>query len=550
MKKNTTLFALGILLCSQVLPIAAHANTAINISDISSDGPPITDIVDTNDLESIVITDEKEVSELDNILESEDIDSGKNEPLLATISENGGGIAKYSSEQKIVDKSNEPLDEWMPDKNLQEFVANYLGVDKSLITPDFLNDKVMYVTYTDAPEFFYMESYEGLDNFEHIYLSVSIPYRDESYYELKSKPINWGLLDGNHFSIAAGGDLTVIFPEGIDVKDDRLSIDPHNQSFLMDVYLNQNNYDSFFISYSELKLLNAEPSDFIYSSELYVTSENLLVSYSTKATESGIEFTLNNDLDYNDVSGNSYVNVEDDYLDFPNGPFFQTRVSNSTYINSRLNIHYYIPGEDVIVKYIDDSNPSVELDDITHISGGIGEKYITSQKDFEGYTFKEVVGNATGVFTSEAQTVTYVYSKDIAPVTSSVEVKYVDEAGDEIADSEILTGKVGDMYEAKQKSIENYTFKEVKGNSKGVFTQESQNVTYIYTKNDDKVTPTITEKGDGGTSPETLAIDRTSSNKGNLPSTGDQTLFPPLLIGSFFVSLAAAVFALKRKKDL
>ncbi|TXK44907.1 InlB B-repeat-containing protein, partial [Lactococcus sp. dk322] len=39
------------------------------------------------------------------------------------------------------------------------------------------------------------------------------------------------------------------------------------------------------------------------------------------------------------------------------------------------------------------------------------------------------------------------------------------------------------------------------------------------------------------------------SSDGDLPSTGDQNLFPLTLIGSFFAALAAAIFALKRKKD-
>ncbi|MGL5897113.1 MAG: MucBP domain-containing protein, partial [Lactococcus lactis] len=45
-------------------------------------------------------------------------------------------------------------------------------------------------------------------------------------------------------------------------------------------------------------------------------------------------------------------------------------------------------------------------------SGNVGDDYTTEQKDIDGYTFKEVQGSATGTFTDQAQTVTYVYTKN------------------------------------------------------------------------------------------------------------------------------------------
>ncbi|MGR8831448.1 MucBP domain-containing protein, partial [Leuconostoc citreum] len=45
-------------------------------------------------------------------------------------------------------------------------------------------------------------------------------------------------------------------------------------------------------------------------------------------------------------------------------------------------------------------------------SGNVGDEYSTEQKNIDGYTFKEVQGNATGTFTADRQTVTYVYTKN------------------------------------------------------------------------------------------------------------------------------------------
>ncbi len=66
---------------------------------------------------------------------------------------------------------------------------------------------------------------------------------------------------------------------------------------------------------------------------------------------------------------------------------------------------------------------------------------------------------------------------------ANVTVNYVDENGTTISPEIILTGKVGDRYDTEQKEIVDYTFKELRGNSTGAFTNQVQVVTYIYTIN-------------------------------------------------------------------
>ncbi|MDU7906732.1 MAG: MucBP domain-containing protein, partial [Enterococcus faecalis] len=63
-----------------------------------------------------------------------------------------------------------------------------------------------------------------------------------------------------------------------------------------------------------------------------------------------------------------------------------------------------------------------------------------------------------------------------------ITVKYVDESGKEISDSEILTGNVGESYTSTQKEIVGYSFKEVQGNPAGKISENEQTVTYVYTK--------------------------------------------------------------------
>lgn len=80
--------------------------------------------------------------------------------------------------------------------------------------------------------------------------------------------------------------------------------------------------------------------------------------------------------------------------------------------------------------------------------------------------------------------VTYVYDQnDGAPVT----VTYVDEAGATVAKQQVLTGKYGETYTTQEQSVTGYTLQKVQGSATGTFTDQAQQVIYIYTK-----TPIVT----------------------------------------------------------
>ncbi|EGO2845712.1 MucBP domain-containing protein, partial [Enterococcus faecalis] len=63
-----------------------------------------------------------------------------------------------------------------------------------------------------------------------------------------------------------------------------------------------------------------------------------------------------------------------------------------------------------------------------------------------------------------------------------VKVKYVDEKGQELAVTEILTGAIGEKYETQAKEIPGYTLKKQPVNATGVYVEETQIVTYVYQK--------------------------------------------------------------------
>ncbi|MDO1604981.1 MucBP domain-containing protein [Lactobacillus sp. YT155] len=131
----------------------------------------------------------------------------------------------------------------------------------------------------------------------------------------------------------------------------------------------------------------------------------------------------------------------------------------------------------VNVKYVDEDGNELATSDI--LSGSVDDPYSTKAKSIPGWMLKETPANASGKFTDTEQTVTYVYTR--AP-GAAVTVNYVDEAGNKLAPSEVLNGKVDDPYTTKAKDITNWELKTTPANANGKFTSTPQSVTYVYTK--------------------------------------------------------------------
>ena len=194
----------------------------------------------------------------------------------------------------------------------------------------------------------------------------------------------------------------------------------------------------------------------------------------------------------------------------------------------------------------------------------MGDASSTEQKAIAGYTFNEVQGSASGQFTDQEQTVTYVYTKD--PVAgANVTAKYVDENGKTISDDVVKNGNIGDDYSTEQKAIPGYTFKEVQGSASGQFTDKEQTITYVYTKN--SVTPVKpTEPGTTQTNEnntETPVKNTTNvslhnnvstlgsvstTNEKSLPTTGEKPANWAVVVGGLITLTAATVLYLLKRK--
>ncbi len=177
------------------------------------------------------------------------------------------------------------------------------------------------------------------------------------------------------------------------------------------------------------------------------------------------------------------------------------------------------------------------------LTGNIGESYSTQPKTIAGYTLTTIPPNAKGTFTTNAQTVTYMYTP-IAISALPVTVNYLDENGKEIADSVVLNGRVGEAYNTLAKEIDGYTLIKTPTNANGVFSAEAQSIDYIYRKNKPVVivNPPIKNpiiKIDSSTN---VIKEETSV----LPKTGDSNPYNDFLAG--ILLLPSAMFLWKNHK--
>lgn len=161
-------------------------------------------------------------------------------------------------------------------------------------------------------------------------------------------------------------------------------------------------------------------------------------------------------------------------------------------------------------------------------------------------------GKPSGQFTAQAQTVTYVYTKNEIPnLTGTVLVKYVDTDGNKISEDVVKSGTVGEDYSTEKKAIKGYTFKEIQGEAAGQFKDQPQTVTYVYTKDkNDTVKPEskLENKPDSKDKNDTQGI--TSSTQHGLPATGEneRMTMMSLILGLVLLALGAVVSIFRFKK--
>ena len=139
--------------------------------------------------------------------------------------------------------------------------------------------------------------------------------------------------------------------------------------------------------------------------------------------------------------------------------------------------------QDVTVKYVDANNQPLAEDTI--LSGLDGDSYQAPTKTFTGYHLRATPENAQGTFSDTAQTVTFIYDM----TTSTVTVHYQDKAGNTIQPDTQTTEQVGKAYQVEAPTLLGYKYSSTTGNATGTYTEDPIEVTFIYDEVNSTVTP-------------------------------------------------------------
>ena len=133
------------------------------------------------------------------------------------------------------------------------------------------------------------------------------------------------------------------------------------------------------------------------------------------------------------------------------------------------------------------------------------------------WSASELMANYNG----ETDSDTYVWQPnliDAAPVT----VKYQNSEGEQLSEPTVLSGKVGMAYESKPKEITGWNVVKIPNNAFGVFTEEAQEVVYVYERSD--AAPVTVKYQD--TEGNQLAEPTILSGKVGLPYTSEAKEIP------------------------
>ncbi|MFQ6324405.1 MucBP domain-containing protein [Lactococcus garvieae] len=324
--------------------------------------------------------------------------------------------------------------------------------------------------------------------------------------------------------------------------------------------LTNDNYQDIFLSPENLGISDlssiitgpeskaiAEGSD----SLRFIAEDNEVLNYTAKEEVSGdirpILYSLQAPTDFENLSGKQFTLSEEGNLRYR---YMNGDNVSLPQINIVPTLNFLKKAGNIIAKYVDTEGNKISDDAVK--TGNIGETYTTEQKAIEGYTFKEVQGNTTGQFTDQAQTVTYVYTKNELPnVTGTVFVKYVDTDRNKISEDVIKSGTVGEGYSTEKKDIEGYIFKEVRGNKTGKFTNQVQTVTYVYAKNKaNPVTPEPKPENKPDSKDKNNNQGITSSTQHGLPATGEneRMTMMSIILGLILLALGTVISIFRFKK--
>ncbi len=167
------------------------------------------------------------------------------------------------------------------------------------------------------------------------------------------------------------------------------------------------------------------------------------------------------------------------------------------------------PGGAITVNHEFIGDSSMNTNEVITDVGNVGDRFEMTPRKEAGWQVKGELPEV--IVTEQAQTVTIQYERKVG---GQVVVNHIFEEAPEKNRMDILLGRWGEAFKAKPMQIAGWEVKETIGQPTGVFTDEKQEINFIYVRNEEQPIPEEDKPNDNKDKyPETKPVDQTTDKK-------------------------------------
>ncbi|MGM0329456.1 MucBP domain-containing protein [Enterococcus sp. AZ084] len=167
------------------------------------------------------------------------------------------------------------------------------------------------------------------------------------------------------------------------------------------------------------------------------------------------------------------------------------------------------PGGAITVNHEFIGESSMNTNDVITDVGNVGDHFELTPRTDAGWQVKGELPEV--IVTEQAQTVTIQYERKVG---GQVVVNHIFEEAPEKNRMDILLGRWGEAFKAEPMQIAGWEVKETIGQPTGVFTDEEQEINFVYVRNEEQPIPEEDKPNDNkDKQPETKPVDQTTDKK-------------------------------------
>nr|WP_260697462.1 MucBP domain-containing protein [Enterococcus mundtii] len=167
------------------------------------------------------------------------------------------------------------------------------------------------------------------------------------------------------------------------------------------------------------------------------------------------------------------------------------------------------PGGAITVNHEFIGDSSMNTNEVITDVGNVGDHFELTPRTEAGWQVKGELPEV--IVTEQAQTVTIQYERKVG---GQVVVNHIFEEAPEKNRMDILLGRWGEAFKAEPMQIAGWEVKETIGQPTGVFTDEEQEINFVYVRNEEQPIPEEDKPNDNKDKhPETKPVDQTTDKK-------------------------------------